>query len=236
MRNRTDRQGEMRARRPTYANVVSTLALFLALGGTSYAVARNSVGTRELKPDAVTSAKVKDHSLGSRDLESSALLAGPRGARGSEGPPGPKGDKGAVGPTGPSQVIHAFRDGAVSLADAPEFKDILTLDNVPAGTYWVIGSSDGVFTAAGAKTYFRCFLVFNGNPTSDVAGAVGAGAGAAEVMPISISGTAVFDGTGSIRLRCGHDAPLAAGGNPRFEVSRLTAIRTEALDLRPAGG
>lgn len=49
--------------RPTYANVVATLALFVALGGSAYAAAElpeNSVGTKELKTEAVTTAKIKD--------------------------------------------------------------------------------------------------------------------------------------------------------------------------------
>jgi hypothetical protein len=58
----------MKLRRPrfTYANVVSSLALFVALGGTSYAVARNSIGTRELKNNAVTSAKASAGRAGRR--------------------------------------------------------------------------------------------------------------------------------------------------------------------------
>ena len=49
-------------RRPRYADVTASLALILALGGTSYAVTslpRNSVGTKQLKADAVTSSKVQ---------------------------------------------------------------------------------------------------------------------------------------------------------------------------------
>lgn len=42
----------------SYANVMSTLAVFLARGGTSYAVARNSIATKHLKNSAVTSAKI----------------------------------------------------------------------------------------------------------------------------------------------------------------------------------
>ncbi len=52
--------------RLSYANVLATLALFLALGGTSYAVTAlpsNSVGTKQLKKNAVTGVKVKDGSL-----------------------------------------------------------------------------------------------------------------------------------------------------------------------------
>lgn len=47
--------------RLTYANVVATLALFLALGGASYAaltLPRNSVGTTQLKAGSVTLGKL----------------------------------------------------------------------------------------------------------------------------------------------------------------------------------
>ncbi len=57
--------------RPSYASAVATLALFVALGGTSYAalaLPNNSVGTKQLKNNAVTSAKVKDHSLKAADM------------------------------------------------------------------------------------------------------------------------------------------------------------------------
>jgi hypothetical protein len=52
--------------RLTYANVIATIALFIALGGVSYAafkLPKNSVGTRQLKKEAVTAAKVKAGSL-----------------------------------------------------------------------------------------------------------------------------------------------------------------------------
>ncbi len=86
-------------RRPqlTYANVMSTIAVFLALGGTSYALARNSVGNRELKANAVTSLKVKNGSIGSKDLSASA-----RAIRGQRGPAGPSGPTGPAGPPGPA--------------------------------------------------------------------------------------------------------------------------------------
>jgi hypothetical protein len=76
-------------RRPqlSYANVISTIALFVALGGTSYAVARNSIGTAQLKTNAVTSAKVKNGSLRTGDLAPAARI-GQRGPRGPQGPAG----------------------------------------------------------------------------------------------------------------------------------------------------
>lgn len=47
--------------RITYANVVATLALFVALGGSAYAVSK------------ITGAEVKDRSLTSRDLKSNSV-------------------------------------------------------------------------------------------------------------------------------------------------------------------
>ena len=76
-------------RRLTYANVMSSIAVFLILGGaTALAateLANNSVGTKQLKNNAVTSAKVKNHSLLKADFKSGQLPAGPRGPQGPAG-------------------------------------------------------------------------------------------------------------------------------------------------------
>jgi hypothetical protein len=84
------------------------LALFVALSGTAYAATlpRNSVGTAQLKRNAVTSAKVKPRSLLGSDFRRGQLPAGPQGpqgpqgARGPEGPPGARGAEGATGARG----------------------------------------------------------------------------------------------------------------------------------------
>jgi hypothetical protein len=86
--------------RLTYGNVTATLALFIALGGTSYAVAqlpRNSVGTAQIKKSAVsasdlrrgavTSRAIRDRSVGHRDISSGARA----GLKGDKGDPGPAG-------------------------------------------------------------------------------------------------------------------------------------------------
>lgn len=91
--------------RLTYANVIASLALFVALGGTGYAAAtlpRNSVtsaqirskavGSSELRTSAVTSSKVRNGSIATRDLSASTRSA----LRGSIGPAGPQGPAGGT--------------------------------------------------------------------------------------------------------------------------------------------
>lgn len=90
-------------------NVIAYLALFVALGGTSYAAVSlpaNSVGGKQLKKNAVTSKKVKDGSLLRVDFKAGQLPAGPRGAT---GPQGAQGVPGAQGPAGPAIVNQLNR-------------------------------------------------------------------------------------------------------------------------------
>lgn len=101
----------------TYANVVATLALLLALGGgTAYAAAKlaaGSVGSAQLRSNSVTSAKVRNGSLLAKDFKGGQLTAGPRGATGSAGAVGAVGSAGATGAIGP-----AGSNGAVGPAGA----------------------------------------------------------------------------------------------------------------------
>lgn len=60
----------------TYANVMATAAVFIALGGVSYAafkLPKNSVGAKQLKKNAVTGQKVKNGSLTGKDVDSASL-------------------------------------------------------------------------------------------------------------------------------------------------------------------
>jgi hypothetical protein len=75
-------------RRPSPATVLAFLALMVALGGTSYAaitLPANSVGTKQLKKNAVTSKKVKNRSLKAVDFATGQLPQGPKGDQGPAG-------------------------------------------------------------------------------------------------------------------------------------------------------
>jgi hypothetical protein len=108
-------------------NAVAYVALFVALGGTSYAASqlpKNSVTSTQIKDGSVknadlakngiTSSRIKDGSITSSDLATGVVTtgpAGPQGATGATGQTGPQGEKGekgdagrdgATGPTGPT--------------------------------------------------------------------------------------------------------------------------------------
>jgi hypothetical protein len=65
------------AKRLTYANVISTIALFLVLGGASALaatqLAKSSVGSKQLKNGAVTTAKIRDGAVTGAKIRDGSL-------------------------------------------------------------------------------------------------------------------------------------------------------------------
>ena len=75
----------------TYANIISTLCLFIVLGGSSYAaiqLSKGSVKTKHIAKNAVTTKKVRDASLLAQDFAPNQLPQGPKGDTGDTGPQG----------------------------------------------------------------------------------------------------------------------------------------------------
>lgn len=92
-----------RMRRPSPALVISLIALFFSLAGTGWAVTqlpRNSVGSAQIKANAVSGPKVKDGSLSAADFAAGTLLAGAAGPAGPQGERGPQGEQGLQGAQG----------------------------------------------------------------------------------------------------------------------------------------
>lgn len=69
------------ASRLSYANVMSTLAVFIALGGSSYALVR--VDGKQLKNRSVSGKKLKRNTLGGATVRESRLSTVPRARRAS---------------------------------------------------------------------------------------------------------------------------------------------------------
>ena len=94
----------IRAYRPSHTTVVAYLALFVALGGSSYAaititgknVKNSSLTGSDIKNSSLTTSDVKNRSLLAVDFKSGQLPAGPRGATGATGPQGGQGPAGTA--------------------------------------------------------------------------------------------------------------------------------------------
>lgn len=118
----------------TYGNVIATLALFIALGGSAIAanaiitrssqVADGVITGRKLANGSVSNGKVKRGSLGADRLSRSARasLTGQRGATGATGPAGPQGPAGTAGAQGAAGTALAYAQvqvaGRSALVDA----------------------------------------------------------------------------------------------------------------------
>jgi hypothetical protein len=104
-------------RRPSPAMVIACIALGLTLGGVSYAASSilgpNTVGTLQLRANAVNSSKVANGTLLRADFRAGQI---PAGARGPAGPAGPAGAAGPAGPAGAAATaLWAQVDAAGSL-------------------------------------------------------------------------------------------------------------------------
>src|SRR2546423_5786288 len=104
-------------RRLSYANVIATLALFIALGGGAYAVStlpKDSVGTKQIKDKAVTPKKVASATVklfkGQKGDQGPQGLQGVQGLQGLQGLHGDKGDKGDNGSNGADGTALAYAE------------------------------------------------------------------------------------------------------------------------------
>lgn len=113
---------KFRSYRPGHGTVVGYLALFIALGGTSWAVATGSIDSREIKNNSIRGKDIRTGTIGSSDVGNGSLLAGdfkvgqlPAGARGAQGPAGPQGLRGPAGQDGFGELVYP--DNAATVAD-----------------------------------------------------------------------------------------------------------------------
>ena len=144
--------------------------VLVALGGTSVAavtaIPRNSVGTPQLKKNAVESAKVRNGSLRAADFAAGQLPAGPAGLpgpAGAVGPLGPQGPAGPPGPQGPSGVIQGISvtGGGPNPSPTLRFFGATVAVNVTSPAQRVLVVADNAFgtlgAPAGALNLFICY-------------------------------------------------------------------------------
>ncbi len=225
-----------RSGRLTYANLVSTLCLFLLVSGGAAVAAtqleKNSVGTQQLKNGAVTLKKIRESAR--------FALRGDRGPAGPRGRPGPIGPKGPQGEAGQSASAFVASSTPSALSSAPFAKGFWLLDSHDGGKDLVIdtkatvviqGSATIDAAGAGASVPVTCqAYLYDPGAASPQDTPVGVESRVSvtgeEAETISVTGfSKVAAGTWGLRLGC---STSAASGDAVFGGGALTAIATDS--------
>jgi hypothetical protein len=148
--------------RLSYANVISTLCLVLVLGGgTAYAatqLAKNSVGTNQLKNGAVTPAKLSG--AAKQTMTGPTGPTGPKGATGARGATGAAGGKGEKGDRGEKGEKGVTGDSATKLfAEIGENGELLKASGVTAAAF---KGTDGAYSVTFNTNVSACVAMVTG--------------------------------------------------------------------------
>lgn len=117
---------------------VALLALFIALGGTSYGLARNSIDSREIRDNDVRTRDLRNNDVRSRDVRDRSLLA--RDFARGQLPAGPQGATGQRGATGPPAA--SFLTGQVPQNQMPNIDGASLTNLAPSGLSVTTGVDD----------------------------------------------------------------------------------------------
>jgi hypothetical protein len=192
---------------------IGLLALFVALGGTSYAAAtlpRNSVGTAQIKNKAVTQAK-----LSTATVKALKGAKGDKGATGATGATGASGVKGDPGAPATFSAAVAANSNTTGLAGG-------TATTVPAASVTLKGDGKilvlvtGTFTATctgGGPCTYAVGAKLDGAPIPNADTTVTAAGGSPTAKPVALA-TMVSAGAGAHQITLFHDtggANLASG-------------------------
>jgi hypothetical protein len=203
--------------------VVAYLALFVALGGSSYAaitvtgknVKDSSLTGKDIKNNSVTGSDVKsiksgdvtDRSLLAKDFKPGQLPSGPKGDRGAVGP------KGDQGPAGPSDGYDNRQTTAPSPTQTAASK------SVPAGNYLVVAKAARENGTAGLS---RCDIDVDGNTSAPLDSVFGSTESTGHTQE-TLTGAAVAQLTAPATLR------FDCTGGPDIYQGHLTAIKVTTV-------
>ena len=139
----------------SYANVMATIAVFVALGGTATAalvitgqnVKDASLSGKDVRNASLTTSDIKNGSLLKADFRAGQLPAGPQGSSGAVGPAGAPGAAGAAGPAGTGTATKGPQGLPGDTGATGPQGETGTVDT---SNFYTKGQSDGRFVAGTA--------------------------------------------------------------------------------------
>ncbi len=195
----------------SYANVTATLALVIALGGTSYAAIK-------LPRNSVSSVQVKDRSLLKKDFRTGQLPRGKTGAQGPAGPAGPGGGGSSSGFLNRAEAVEALVPGTGD--------QVIQSMSLPAGSFvitakFVAENGTGI-DGAGAR--LSCTLTLGGAAIDNLGpGGIDFDAGASSN---TLTGAGSLAAAGTAAVVCNTGNLVAAGS---YRGRSMTAVDVSSV-------
>jgi hypothetical protein len=198
-------------KRLTYANVMSSIAVFLVLGGATAIAAgqlgKNSVGTKQLKKNAVTAVKIKNNAITTAKIRDGAVSGG-------------KLSDGSVTTqkiAGSAITTDRIAEGAVTggkLANGAVTNDKLATQYLPSATLGVPMAGANVSSGGTVRAWFNRF---GGKPAAEKIGT-----GNYKIVFPGLEGQAFYDNsiaTASLtETNPGEITRTSGNGNPRINT------------------
>jgi len=120
----------------SFSNVVAVMALFVALGGTSYAATR--IGSKQIRNNSVRSVDIKNRTIKSKDIA-----------------------RGVIGSTLQSTAAQASRDaGPSNVGASSSYTPVATLGGLEPGAYVLLAK---VNQSSNSRTEGRCRIQAEGD-------------------------------------------------------------------------
>jgi len=214
--------------RGRYANVTATLALVVALGGTSYAaitLPNNSVGTRQIKRGGVRGSDIARNAVGSGKVRNGSLKS--EDFRAGQLPAGAQGPAGATGARGPSDGFFVSSGSDVIVFRANTNQTVATL-RLPAGKFILTAKVVANNNDDRADHNYGCSLLLGGRVVDDFRDALELDIGRdlsddRAVAALTAGGTLAAAGTADVVCRTTSDS-----GN--WLARSITAVQVAALN------
>lgn len=200
----------------SYANVTATLALVIALGGTSYAAIK-------LPKNSVTSATVKDRSLLKKDFRIGQLPRGKTGKQGPAGPAGAVGGSGAAGGAGTGAGLFNRTDAVELLLAGTGDQQIQSLA-LPAGSWVVTAKFIAEDEVPATDPRLKCSLTMGGVAVDNLGpNGIDFDTGASAN---TLTGAATLAAPGAATVVCNTGNSVNAGN---YRARSMTAVQASSV-------